>query len=145
MKYFRFFSEGMAPNSRKKYLNPACKNLPTLFSMSDIKPGMFSPYLIKRLASAQHGTRIIVLRIGPWRHAKIGVQAIDKDAHKLNMSRRSKRIRALKKKLKSISNDPDNCVTKYLEHLHLLSKISGDLHLQSACYSILLAKKDWRI
>ena len=141
MKYFRFFSEGMAPNSRKKYLNPACKNLPTLFSMSDIKPGMFSPYLIKRLASAQHGTRIIVLRIGPWRHAKIGVQAIDKDAHKLSMSRRSKRIKALKKKLKSLSND----VNKYLEQLHLLSKISGDLHLQSACSSILLAKKDWRI
>lgn len=141
MKYFRFFSEGMAPNSRKKYLSPACKSLPHIFTVADIKPGMFSPYLIKRLMSAQHGTRIIVLRIGPWRHAKIGVQAIDKDAHKLSMSRRSKRIRALKKKLKLLSND----VNKYLEQLHLLSKVSGDLHLQSACSSVLSAKKNWRV
>jgi len=122
MKQFRFYSEGMAPTSRKKYLSTACKNLPTLFTAAHIKPGMFSASIVKRLIAAQHGTMVLVksMRYG-FGNGRIWIQTIDKDANKIRLSKIAKEVRDLKKKLKRLSKT--NQVIKYLAYLKKIAKI----------------------
>jgi hypothetical protein len=52
----------------KDWLNPLCKKLPSRFRITDIKPGMFSDSVVKRIKSAtRHGARI-TLRKGNGYH-----------------------------------------------------------------------------
>jgi hypothetical protein len=122
MKQFRFYSEGMAPASRKKYLSAACKNLPTLFTVAHIKPGMFSASVVKRLIAAQHGTKVLVksMRYG-FGNGRIWVEIIDKDSNRIRLSKIAKEVRELKKKLKRLSKT--NQVIKYLTYLKKIAKI----------------------
>src|SRR5208283_5242413 len=101
MKKFRFISQGMAPQSRKSWLNAACKLLPHIFTEADIKPGMFSPSIEKRLRQAKkHGTKIILRR---WRgRLEVGVVVVNKEDHVLTMKKKRAKIKALRKKLKRL-------------------------------------------
>jgi len=120
MKKFRFFSYGMAPQSRKTYLSKACRHLPHIFTEADSKPGMFSPSLEKRLRQAKkHGTEIVLRR---WRGSMVGVKVINKEDHALDMKKRRLKINALRKKLKHLLSASD--VQSFLKLIRKLGKIS---------------------
>lgn len=141
MKKFRFFSSGIAPTSRKNYLSPACKQLQNLFTVADIKPGMFSDSITKKLVHAKkHGTKIILRK---WRSVEIGVVVVDKEDQKKDLDKRKKLIKQIKKKLKSLSASSD--IVSYLKYLSQLGKVSGNNYLQQACACIFIIKQKWRL
>jgi hypothetical protein len=103
MKRFRFISEGIAPQTRKSWLSQAASSLPHIFTDADIKPGMFSPSLEKRLRQAKkHGTKI-VLRRHRWQ--MVGVQVVNKEDHKVDMKKRNSKIRSLRKELNWLTSN----------------------------------------
>ena len=109
MKRFRFFSWGMAP----------CKSLPNIFTEKDIKPGMFSPSLEKRLHQAKkHGTRIFLKK---WRHAVVGVKVINIEDRQADLKRKKDKLKIIKKKLKKLVKDPD--VKSFMISLRALSVV----------------------
>jgi hypothetical protein len=122
MKKFRFYSYGMAPQSRKRCLNAACQTLSHIFTEADIKPGMFSPSLEKRLRQAKkHGTKIVLRR---WRGSLVGVTIVNKEDHAIDMKKKRASIRGLRKKLKTLLTVSD--VQNFLKSLQKLGAITID-------------------
>jgi len=128
MKHFIFYSYHMAKSTMRSHLDLSWRSLPDQFTLTDIKQGMFSASVNKKLLSAKkHGTMVLIRRkFG----APIFIKFIDKDALKADSDRRKIYIRALKKKLKlSSSND----FVKYLRCLAKFGKASRNFNLITAC------------
>lgn len=99
-----------------------CRSLPHIFTESDIKPGMFSPSLEKRLRqSKKHGTEIILRK---WRGAVVGVKVINKEDHAIDMKKRRLKINVLRKRLKNLLSASD--VQSFLKLIRKLGKITID-------------------
>ncbi len=126
MKKFRFFSSGIAPHSRKRWLPPQCVNLPNLFELKDIPPGTFSPSIMKRLEHAKmDGTEIVLKR---WRgRIEIGVKVVDKEARQKANKTRTAKIKELKSSLKHVfrHNEVKSCLRLLLK----LAKVMGDRNM----------------
>ena len=138
MKQFKFFSEGISHNTRKKYLNDSCKELPNTFTEVDIKPNMFSPSVTKRLLSAKkHGTKIILKKI---KAIIVGVIIINKDEYKKDMGKKISKINILKNKMKDLSLSGD--VKQYIKCLAKISTLSNNNYLRESCDNILRKLED---
>lgn len=99
MIQFKLISTGIYPQQRKKWLPYSCKDLPNIFSLKNIKYGMFSKSVIKRLQNVKkHGTKI-TLRQG--RRYFLGIQVINKISEKAQ----NKNIQSLKKRHKKLLNE----------------------------------------
>ena len=81
MKKFRFFSH-TDPNRRlRSYLSDSQKELSTIFLPNQIKDGMFTKSVMKRLNSAHDGT-IIILRTHRNK-ILLGIKVINNDEAKI--------------------------------------------------------------
>jgi hypothetical protein len=136
MKQFRFRSYGMAPSSMKKFLPTPCATLPSPFTLKDIKSGSFSPSIMKRLKSAQHGTTIKVKTI--WRGGDIWIKVIDKEAHKAAMKKKMAKIKDIKSSLKVCfkTGTHANEVKSCFQLLMKLEKIFGDIYMFPNVYCV---------
>ena|ERR1700743_1648689 len=95
---FKLISVGISPQERKNYL-PKCKKLPMPFTLNDVKPGMFSDAILKRLKSAKkHGMEIPIRRGGGY---YLAIEVINKDdlkSRKNNEANLKRKIKRLMKK-----------------------------------------------
>lgn len=93
---FKFYQDCCGPALRKHHL-PDSKYLPTIFTLADIKPGMFSPSVMKRLRSAKKDGSKIVVKTGrrngngwvnySW---EFGLQVINEEDRKLQQAKINK-------------------------------------------------------
>jgi hypothetical protein len=121
MKQYRFIAHRLHKNSKKKYYKPSWLTLPAIFTLADIKPGMFNKYVMKRLVSAQHNAMILVKKS----YYKIYVKTIDRDAYKAQEQKRKAKIKILKKKLKVLVQTKE--VKTFRKLWAQLSKFGGSL------------------
>ena len=137
MKHFIFYCRGMSNSSMRSHLDLSWKSLPAKFTLADVKQGMFSQSINKRLLAAKkHGTKIIVRR---YYGLPIVIKLIDKDDLKADADKRKISIRNLKKKLKLLSKSNDIAI--YLRYLAKFGKASRDYSLLSACACINVVRK----
>ncbi len=99
MVKYKIESHGIS--NPKEWLNPLCKKLPPRFKITDIKSGMFSDSVIKRIRSATyHGTRIS-LRKGRGYHIFISTINIE------DQNNKKKKLTSLKKLATKLSKSKD--------------------------------------
>ncbi len=101
MKKFKFFSH-TDPNRRlRSYLSNMQNELTTVFSLEQIKDGMFTKSVMKRLNSAHHGATI-VLRTHRNK-ILLGIKVIDNEEAKNN----KKSLKLLKNEMNKLLKNKD--------------------------------------
>jgi hypothetical protein len=122
---FKFVSNGIIAQERRKWLNKKCQALPLPFMLDDIKPGTFSSSIMKRLRSAQKDGMIIDLRKGIG--YQIGIQVINKE----DRQDVKNDIANLKRKITRLAKSDD--VKDYITSLRKLIIMSNWRYSVSFC------------
>lgn len=122
---FKFVSNGIVAQERRKWLNKKCQELPLPFMLNDIKPRTFSPSIMKRLRSAQKDGMIIDFRKG--RGYRIGIQVINKE----DRQDVKNDIANLKRKITRLAKSND--VKNYIASLRKLIRMSKWKYSVSFC------------
>ncbi|CAB4196532.1 hypothetical protein UFOVP1290_52 [uncultured Caudovirales phage] len=107
MKKFKFFSQTNPNRGLRAYLSNEQKELSTIFLPDQIKDGMFTKSVMKRLASAHHGTTII-LRTHKHRIV-LGIKVVNIEESKNN----KKALKLLKNEMSELLKNKD--VIRYFE------------------------------